>query len=57
MSLNQGLRQLIETVYERRRKIRELIEAFRTSQRHPFPNWKDSPAVHIEPSEIELDML
>lgn len=54
---SDGLRQLIETVYERRLQIRELIEAFRTSERNPFPNWKDGPAVRIEPNEIELDIL
>jgi hypothetical protein len=54
---SEGLRELIEIVFERRRRIRELIEAFRTSQRNPCPNWKDGPAVSIEPNEVELGML
>jgi hypothetical protein len=54
---SEDLRELVETLYERRRRIRELIEAFRTSERNPFPNWKDGPAQRIEPNEVELDML
>lgn len=54
---SEALRQLVETVYERRHKIRELIEAFRTSERKPFPNWKGGPAIRIEPNEVELDMV
>lgn len=34
-----GLRCLIETLYDRRARIRALIEAFRDSTRSPFPNW------------------
>jgi hypothetical protein len=30
---------LVEKLFERRGKIRELIEAFRKSDREPFPNW------------------
>jgi hypothetical protein len=52
---SESLRQLVETVYERRRKIRELIEAFGTFESNPFPNWKDHPAVRIEPSDIEFE--
>jgi hypothetical protein len=36
-----GLERLVEVVYERRKKIRSLIEAFRTSSRNPFPSWKE----------------
>ena len=35
-----GLERLVETLYERRPKIRDLIVAFRDSSRNPFPNWK-----------------
>src|SRR5215472_1590224 len=35
-----GLERLVETLYRRRRIIRDLIDAFRTSSRDPFPNWK-----------------
>jgi hypothetical protein len=40
----QALEQLVETLYERRKKIRSLREAFRNSSRNPFPNWKDISA-------------
>ena len=33
------LEQLIEQLAARRRRVRELIEAFRDSDRQPFPNW------------------
>ncbi|HLJ29844.1 MAG TPA: HipA family kinase [Candidatus Angelobacter sp.] len=50
---SDGLRQLVETVYERWRRIRHLIEAFRRSEGNPFPNWKD--ATPIPPDEIDLE--
>jgi hypothetical protein len=34
-----GLNRLVETLYCRRAMIRELVVAFRTSSRNPFPNW------------------
>jgi len=34
-----ALECLIETLYQRRRNIRDLITAFRESSRNPFPNW------------------
>ena len=34
-----GLNRLVETLYRRRAIIRDLIVAFRTSSRNPFPNW------------------
>jgi hypothetical protein len=37
-----ALEALIESLYERRLKIRDLITAFRESSRQPFPNWKCS---------------
>ncbi len=36
----EGLHRLVETLYKRRPKIRDLITAFRDSTRNPFPNWK-----------------
>ncbi len=36
-----GLNQLIETLYQRRSRIRDLITAFRESSRAPFPLWKE----------------
>lgn len=35
-----GLEKLVQTLYERRPRIRDLITAFRDSSRNPFPNWK-----------------
>jgi hypothetical protein len=40
-----ALETLVETLYERRLKIRDLITAFRESSRQPFPNWKCSTSV------------
>jgi hypothetical protein len=37
-----ALQQLVETLHERRMRIRDLITAFRDSSRQPFPNWKNS---------------
>ena len=36
-----ALKQLVETIVERRSKVRELITAFRDSSRRPFPAWVD----------------
>ena len=37
-----ALEQLVEALYERRTRIRDLIRAFRESTRSPFPRWRDS---------------
>jgi hypothetical protein len=34
-----GMNRLIETLYRRRLRIRDLISEFRKSNRNPFPNW------------------
>jgi hypothetical protein len=34
------LERLIRELWDRRARVRELIDAFRTSSRAPFPNWK-----------------
>ena len=34
-----GMNRLIEMLYRRRLRIRDLISEFRKSQRNPFPNW------------------
>jgi hypothetical protein len=39
---SDGLNRLIEKLYKRRAIIRDLIAAFRTSCRNPFPNWATS---------------
>jgi hypothetical protein len=36
-----GLARLVETLHRRRALVRDLITAFRTSSRCPFPHWKD----------------
>lgn len=36
-----GLSRLIETLYQRRILVRELITSFRKSSRNPFPNWTE----------------
>lgn len=38
----EGLERLVEILYRRRSKIRNLIAAFRDSERNPFPNWRQS---------------
>jgi len=50
-----GLERIVEAVYERRQSIRSLIDAFRTSSRAPFPNWKEmatAKAASTIPSKI-----
>jgi hypothetical protein len=42
-----ALEQLVETLYARRTKIRDLITAFRESSRNPFPNWQASQSYSI----------
>ena len=37
-----GLFQLVEMLYRRRSRVRDLITEFRNSVRRPFPNWKQS---------------
>lgn len=37
-----GLHRLVESLYKRRGMIRDLITAFRTSSRNPFPNWTET---------------
>jgi hypothetical protein len=38
---------LLHCLLERRTRVRQLIEDFRTSNRNPFPNWRtDSPTAH-----------
>jgi len=37
-----GMNRLIEMLYRRRLRIRDLISEFRKSQRNPFPNWAES---------------
>lgn len=36
-----GMNRLIETLYRRRLRIRDLIRDFRKSSRNPFPNWTE----------------
>jgi hypothetical protein len=34
-----GMERIVETIYQRRTVIRDLINSFRTSSRDPFPKW------------------
>jgi hypothetical protein len=36
-----GMKRLIETLYRRRLRIRDLISGLRTSYRNPFPKWTE----------------
>lgn len=46
------LEQLVETVHQRRTKIRELILAFRYSSRNPFPRWRETHAMSLSALEL-----
>jgi hypothetical protein len=37
-----ALQKLVQTLIERQRRVRELIEEFRVSPRRPFPLWKST---------------
>jgi HipA-like kinase len=39
---HDGLERIVDTMYQRRSMIRDLIHAFRASSRNPFPNWKQN---------------
>lgn len=40
---------LVEKLLVRRSRIRELIDSFRVSDRHPFPNWGSDPSFFTTP--------
>jgi hypothetical protein len=42
-----GLASLIDTLHQRRSRIRDLITAFRESSRHPFPNWTNRASASV----------
>jgi hypothetical protein len=42
------LERLIEELWRRRTKVRELIDAFRSSTRQPFPNWGKAKAARVQ---------
>jgi hypothetical protein len=37
--------RLVDSLFERRKAVRRLIDKFRSSPRNPFPNWKVAPGV------------
>jgi hypothetical protein len=39
---HDALSKIVELLYQRRRVIRDLINAFRNSSRNPFPNWTEN---------------
>ncbi len=48
-----ALEKLVETIVERRAKVRELIAAFRDSSRQPFPAWgRESKAQAVTPQRL-----
>jgi hypothetical protein len=47
---HDALQALVETLYQRRHKIRDVITAFRESSRQPFPSWKCSTTQVFMPS-------
>jgi hypothetical protein len=49
-----GLRRLTEALYGRRLIIRDLITAFRRSNRNPFPNWADKQGPDVPDSRDSL---
>jgi hypothetical protein len=52
----EALEKLAETLIRRRGKVRELIEQFRDSQRHPFPNWGQTQTVWWSGADDERQM-
>jgi hypothetical protein len=50
-----GLQKLVEALYERRSKIRDLITDFRDSSRNPFPNWKPPASCAIPQSTFAYE--
>ena len=47
-----ALEKLVEAILERRKKVRDLIEAFRNSSRQPFPAW-GQPAVKTQKATVQ----
>ncbi len=48
----QDLDRLVDSLFERRRAVRGLIDNFRRSVRNPFPNWKLGPVVGTSAAHI-----
>ena len=44
--------RLVDSLFERRRIVRRLIDNFRASPRNPFPNWKPGPPVATPSAHI-----
>jgi hypothetical protein len=44
-----GLNRLVEALYNRRLRIRQLIATFRKSTRNPFPSWRGAPTLNRLP--------
>lgn len=53
----EPLERLVETMYARRGRVRELIAAFRDSDRRPFPKWGRSVSVAVPGQFAEGAML
>ena len=51
------LERLMETLLERRARVRELIEAFRDSDREPFPNWESRVSMVVPRQFTEMQNI
>lgn len=51
------LERLMDKLLERRTRVRELVSAFRESNREPFPNWGASTSVAVMRNFAELPAL
>jgi hypothetical protein len=51
------LESLIERLLQRRSRVRELIEHFRTSSRNPFPNWGQTTENGADPRFPEPEWM
>ena len=49
----EEMEKLVEALYERRPKIRNLITDFRNSCRSPFPNWREPSQVFVSSDATE----
>lgn len=38
---SRNLDQIVEQLFRRRKRLRDLVDAFRCSNHHPFPNWTE----------------
>ena len=51
---HEALEKLVDALYTRRAKTRDLITAFRESSRNPFPKWKEPATIAISSHQAAL---